>query len=416
MARGGAAKAGIGAVRWPADAQTRRLVHYCAFNGTAASVAAVMLIALRVWLIHSDWLYVLAAVLAVFLVTLVAAVHRLGRGQTSAGVVLIAVGNWTAMLPITLLVPYTLTILPLAALLPALLAIPHLDRRGVQAMFATTVFVVASLSLLGRLQRGAALEARTPEWALAAAQVVFVPSVAGLAAYVSFKNISALRSRAEALRVSRARLVGAAVRERRRIERDLHDGAQQFLVAAAMQIKVAQRTATDPTRPLNTLLNQTAEMIQNAVTELCDLAHGIYPSQLASHGLEAALRTTAQQCPLPVTVTTHAVARYPLDVETNVYFTCLEAIQNAVKHAGPDAEITITLDGSHGLTITITDTGPGADPHTLRTGHGITNMTDRIGAIGGTLTTTTTSTGTGVHIHTHIPRVSLLAPAGVPPT
>jgi len=202
--------------------------------------------------------------------------------------------------------------------------------------------------------------------------------------------------------VSRARLVASAEQERRRIERDLHDGAQQHLVAAAMQLKVAQRAAGDTTKPLAPLLEQAADTIQHAATDLRDLAHGIYPPELAEHGLEAALRTAARTSSLPVAITTHAVGRYPPEIETNLYFTCLEAIQNAAKHAGPHATITITLDGSHGLTTTITDTGHGTDPHTLLTGHGITNMTDRIGAIGGTLTPTTTP-GHGVHIHTYIP-------------
>jgi signal transduction histidine kinase len=186
----------------------------------------------------------------------------------------------------------------------------------------------------------------------------------------------------------------------RRFERDLHDGAQQHLVAAAMQLRVIQRLATDPARPIDQLITQVADGLQQTIGELRNLAHGIYPPQLTELGLEAALRAAAVECPLPVTLHAQAVDRYPPEVETNVYFACLEAMQNAVKHAGPDAAITIDLDGRHGLTIDITDTGTHTE--TLHAGHGITNMADRIGAIGGTLTVHTPP-HSGVHLHAHIP-------------
>jgi signal transduction histidine kinase len=202
------------------------------------------------------------------------------------------------------------------------------------------------------------------------------------------------------LRESRARLVASTDRERRRIERDLHDGAQQHLVAAAVQLRLIQRLAERP-RPVGPLVAQAGESLQQAIGELRDLSHGIYPPQLTEHGLVPALRAAALSCPLPVRITAEGLGRYPPEVETNIYFSCIEAIQNSVKHAGPDAAIAIHLDGRHGLSVDITDTGRGADPAALPAGHGITNIADRVGAIGGTLTIDT-SPGHGLHIHAEL--------------
>jgi signal transduction histidine kinase len=203
---------------------------------------------------------------------------------------------------------------------------------------------------------------------------------------ISMLNYLILAAGARAVRESRARLVASTDQERQRIERDLHDGAQQHLVAAAMQLRVIQRLADDPIKPVGPLLTQASDGLHRAMVELRDLAHGIYPAQLTDHGLEAALRAAVLDCPLPVDIHARDLTRCPADIETNAYFACIEAIQNATKHAGPNATIRIDLDGRHGLSIDITDTGPGASLQTLRAGHGITNITDRIAAIGGTLT------------------------------
>jgi Histidine kinase len=138
-------------------------------------------------------------------------------------------------------------------------------------------------------------------------------------------------------------------------------GPSSIWVAAAMQLRVIQRLATDPSRPVEHLVTQVADGLQQAIAELRNLAHGIYPPQLAELGLEAALRAAAVECPLPVT-------------------------------------ITVDLDGRHGLMIDITDTGPRNHPQgpSRRARH---HQHDRpYRAVGGTLTV-----HTGVHLHAHIP-------------
>jgi len=129
------------------------------------------------------------------------------------------------------------------------------------------------------------------------------------------------------------------------------------------------------------------------VQELRDLAHGIYPPVLMDRGLVAALESAAARSTLPVAVVTAGdVGRFPQDVEAAVYFCCLEALQNAAKHAGEDATVTVTLerrtdgDGADHLAFAVVDDGPGFDAHGIAgRGHGFVNMSDRLGAIGGTV-------------------------------
>jgi signal transduction histidine kinase len=144
-------------------------------------------------------------------------------------------------------------------------------------------------------------------------------------------------------------------------------------------------------------LDQLIGEAQDAAGELRDLAHGIYPPELTQHGLTHALRVAAVRAPLPTTVQAQQVGRYRADVEATVYFCCLEALQNAAKHAGPGATVSVTLDGRNDLRFEVRDTGRGIDPFEPP-GQGLQNMHDRVGALGGTLTIATrpgtTITGT----------------------
>jgi signal transduction histidine kinase len=207
------------------------------------------------------------------------------------------------------------------------------------------------------------------------------------------ESLRELQVRADELRASRARVVAAADAERRKIERNLHDGAQQHLVALAVTVRLAQQLAeTDPGQARE-LLEQLGHDLQDAVQELRDLAHGIYPPVLMDRGLVAALESAAARAPMPVEVVTHGdVGRFPQEVEAAVYFCCLEALQNAGKHAGERAAATVTIgrdagaDGRDVVAFTVADDGAGFDPAgSAGRGHGFVNMSDRLGAIGGTV-------------------------------
>jgi signal transduction histidine kinase len=207
------------------------------------------------------------------------------------------------------------------------------------------------------------------------------------------ESLRELQLRAEELRASRARVVAAADAERRKIERNLHDGAQQHLVALAVTVRLAQQlAATDPDQARE-LLEQLGHDLQDAVQELRDLAHGIYPPVLMDRGLVSALESAAARAALPVEVAADGdVGRFPQEVEAAVYFCCLEALQNAGKHAGEGATATVTVgrdvgaDGRDTVTFTVADDGAGFDPAgSAGRGHGFVNMSDRLGAIGGTV-------------------------------
>jgi signal transduction histidine kinase len=198
-------------------------------------------------------------------------------------------------------------------------------------------------------------------------------------------SLEELQRRNAELQASRARIVTAADESRRAIERDLHDGAQQHLVALAVKIGLAKVVAQADPAALPGLLDQLRADAQTAIGAVRELAHGIYPPLLRDRGLGEALRTAATRSPLTCAVEVDLPGRYPPDIEACVYFCCLEAIQNAGKHAGAGAEILVQVDGtSEGLRFSVRDDGAGFSAED-GAGHGFVNMRDRLGAVGGEL-------------------------------
>lgn len=199
-------------------------------------------------------------------------------------------------------------------------------------------------------------------------------------------SLEQLRLQALELRASRSRIVAAADDERRRIERNLHDGAQQYLVAVAVKARLAQKLATkDPSRSAE-LVEELATDVGTALEELRTLAHGIYPPLLSSGGLSAALAAACRRAALPAELETQILGRYPPEVETAVYFCCLEALQNAGKYAGAVASVSVRIwEEAGGLCFEIGDNGAGFDVAVRGAGAGLVNMSDRVGAVGGTV-------------------------------
>jgi signal transduction histidine kinase len=229
-------------------------------------------------------------------------------------------------------------------------------------------------------------------------------------------SLDEVRRQAEELRASRARVVAAADAARRQIERNLHDGAQQHLVALAVNIRlVSQLAAADPAAAKE-MLDQLGRDVQNAVEELRSLAHGIYPPLLVDRGLPEALRAAAGRAALPTDVVADGIGRYPQAVEAAVYFCCLEALQNAGKHAGEGASATVRVWEEEGaLLFQVSDDGAGFDPAARSSpGAGFVNMGDRVGAIGGSVDVAS-SPGEGTRISGRIPLVDS-AGAPAPPS
>jgi len=216
-------------------------------------------------------------------------------------------------------------------------------------------------------------------------------------------SLDELQVRNTQLVASRARIVAAADESRRRIERNLHDGAQQHLVAMAVKLGLARQLLDADTATAATMLEELRDDAQVTLSELRELAHGIYPPLLRTRGLPEALQAAANRASLPTTVVAENLPRFDPDVEAAVYFCCLEAIQNAGKHAGEDARITVSVEHVDGeLRFSVRDDGAGFDPVTAVSGQGFINMGDRLGAFGGTLNVQS-EPGAGTTVEGRIP-------------
>ena len=289
-------------------------------------------------------------------------------------------------------------------LLPPIWAEPYVRDQRLRTFAIITAGCAVALALSARLQD--ILQIRSA--ASAAEDIVVIIIIITLAimavlkllivwhngadlrtiAGAACRNLAALRvseqmraEHAAELAALRARLVTVAATERRRLERDLHDGAQQHLVALAVLIQLARNSQGSHS---DLLLVEASGVLKTAIDEIRRIARGIYPPLLVGGGLAEALPAAAKHAALPVCVSVQDLDRYPAPIEAALYHCCTEALQNAAKHGGPGATATITARGDDSaITLTVSDTGGGFD--TATTGTGLTNMRDRLEAIGGTL-------------------------------
>jgi signal transduction histidine kinase len=195
-----------------------------------------------------------------------------------------------------------------------------------------------------------------------------------------------LQSSLGELEDSRHRLAAAADLERSRIERDLHDGAQQRLIKIRIELSLIEDQIVSDPAGAAAAIRAAGDDLEAALDELRSLAHGVYPSLLSDRGLEDALRSVAADSPLPVEFDFAGISRLPREIETAVYFTCVEALQNAIKHADGATRVWITLHQNHALDLAVRDDGPGFDGTERNGGRGLRNMRDRVEAVGGRLT------------------------------
>jgi signal transduction histidine kinase len=187
------------------------------------------------------------------------------------------------------------------------------------------------------------------------------------------------------LRASRARILAAADDERRRIERDLHDGGQQRLVALRIRLQLAEELMKQDPTQARAMLHLLGGEVDAALDELRSLAAGVYPSLLAARGLADAIRTAAMQSPVPALVEVDGADRYSQEIETAAYFCCIEALQNVAKHAPDATSVSISLSRNGDLGFEVRDDGPGFPVADGIAGHGLVNMRDRMAAVGGEL-------------------------------
>jgi signal transduction histidine kinase len=207
-----------------------------------------------------------------------------------------------------------------------------------------------------------------------------------------------LVERAAELKASRRRLIETQDAERRRLERDLHDGAQQHLVALTVNLRLAQTLSSSAPARAAALLGLQAGAATVAIETLSSLSRGIYPSLLSEQGLVAALRSAVATSAIPVTITADHMVRLASTVEAALYFCCMEAVQNAAKHSGGSTLLVRLSDDAGTSRLVVTDDGDGFDcSGGQSTGAGLANMRDRLDAVGGVLIVTSLP-GTGTTV------------------
>jgi signal transduction histidine kinase len=211
-----------------------------------------------------------------------------------------------------------------------------------------------------------------------------------------------LRARLDDLRAAQKRLVTAQDAERKRLERNIHDGAQQQLVALAVKLKLADALVDRSPEKAHEALAQLQADTTQALEDLRDLARGIYPPLLADEGLGAALSAQARRAAIPIDVDVVVERRYSTEVEAAVYFSCLEALQNTVKYADASRATVRVSDERSDLVFEVSDDGHGFDPTENGRGTGLRGIADRLGALDGSMEVVS-APGHGTTVRGHVP-------------
>ncbi len=400
-----------------------RLKRFVLVDIAACASGVIAVLSVHIFVVESGWLLVLAALVGATGAVLAASLITLRRGFTELTVAIIAAANWAVSPTVVAIATFAMPVLIMASLLPAVLAIAYVPRTRHRAYVIASVITSVSVVALALLQDFSHLTRDLPLWVTELVPIAATPLMSGIIAFIALQNAhilersldaalvankaldesrEAIAHQAEALRASRARVVAAGDRERRRIERDLHDGAQQHLIGISLHIADLREHTTDS--GLKVALDETRLRVRAAASELRDLAHGVYPAVLAAHGLAAALDSALEKCPMKVRASLATHARFPSDVEEAVYFTCLEAIQNAIKHAGRSAQLIVSLaSDDQVLRFEVTDDGDGFDIERVAGVGGLQNMADRIGAVGGSLAVRSSMGAGGTSIIGSIP-------------
>lgn len=374
---------------------------------TAFTAAALMLPISLVW-VSSPSLRALTAVVALSGVMMIAGLRPLGRGEVGRAVAWWAAANWSIAVVAAAGATFAWPLMMLAAMLPAMLATATASGRMLVAYVGISVAVCTAVVLLGVLQDLTDITAATPVVLQHAVLVLFTPALAAIIGLVMLQNSLRLQAalteamraqgdlleQAAELRRSRARVVAATDRERQRIERDLHDGAQQRLISIGIGLAAARAMCrTDPDLAVAEI-DDLRGQLHVAHDEVRSLAQGVYPPVLTEHGLVEALRSAADRYPLPLTLDISEIGRQRPDLEASLYFCCLEALQNAAKHSHAEHVVLTLRQRADEIWFRVEDDGIGFD--TSLRDHGLVHLHDRLGASGGEVSVTSSSRGTVV--------------------
>ncbi len=288
---------------------------------------------------------------------------------------------------------------PVGEMRPVASTADQLPEAGVDLAAPTVFPVTADGALVGALEvikpKGTSLS--TQERALMADLVGSAGAV-----FANRRLNESLTLKVREIEMSRSRLVEAEDHERRRLEHELNESAQQAILALKVNVGIARRKAADKaSEALVGLLGTLEDETQSALEEVRNLAKGIYPPVLESDGLGAAVSALAAGSPIEVQVIRDGVGRYSREIEAAVYFNISEALTNAVKHAEPPIRVELSQENGL-LRFTVADSGPGFDLATVVRGSGLENLQDRIDAVGGRMSITSTP-GSGTRVLGEIP-------------
>jgi signal transduction histidine kinase len=411
----------------PAAELERSLGRFITFDQTCCLAAVGVMASVYAGLHRTPYLLVLIVIVGVAGAVMGLGRRPLARGDLEGAVLWVAGANWAVAVGATAVATFCVPITAVAAILPSVLAVPYVGERALRRISIISMGAAVAVVAVGTLQDFSGMTGELQPWLPPAVLLAFVPFVTGLVVMVSAHNSARigraldetldanrrLRSSEADLRQSRARLVVATDRARQRIARDLHDGAQQHLIALSLRIQRARRRMSDDD-PAKHALAEMAGEVAASLASLRELAHGVYPAVLTDRGLAEALIELAARTPGCRFTERSPVPRGSLGVEASVYWCCTEAVQNFVKHAGDAAQLHLTLstDENGDLLFEAHDDGAGFDPADATQGQGLVNMADRIGAVGGELTIVA-ARGRGVHLRGHVPSHAFGPPSSV---
>src|SRR6056297_349895 len=377
----------------------------------------VFAVAYRSW-----WAAVLAGCIALVIPFRWMAAPCFRRGDLRRGILWANLGSWYLLFPLVLIVPETLPIAIQNVIGPVVLAATYLERRFVRRLVPVTVMIAIAITFIAFTSDGVGLDELIPRPVFLGVLLAYVGAnlllVMGDIQELNLVHLRSLqravrqnrqlRAAEQALRDSRRRLLVAADDERVRLERDLHDGAQQRLVSLSMQLRLAAELAEEGAAPTSDALMAMHREATGAVEELRDLAQGVYPARLHELGLARALHGVARRSSTPIEIRDSSTVEIDGSTKVALYFVCVEAIQNAVKHGDADTTITISMSEEDGdFVLVVMDDGPGFDIDEHTESRGLLNMADRVGAIGGDLSirsdSATSETGTGTTVTARVP-------------
>lgn len=382
-----------------------RLRNVILADAVLAFAAGCFTVAMSLTVVRIGWLLAIGLFVVLTSLVIASAILPLRRNRVFESVMIFAVANWVVAIAAAAVATFAWPLQMVSCLLPSLVAASFVAADRLWWFVVPSFFVSAAVVAAGVLQDFTGLTDEVPEWLQTGILLVAAPGFGAVMVFVALQHHfnlthaleeerilrADLAVQTDELRRSRQRVVAATDRERRRIERDLHDGAQSRLVGINLQLARVRTELRTDVDAADDGLAAVRQEVQRAHAELRDLAHGLYPSVLTQHGLAAAIEAAADRSPTPVRLDIGAVGRLPADREAAVYFCLLEALHNADKYAqASTVEIRLrrTGDGDAAVVVfEVVDDGVGFDVVAARLdgGQGLTNLADRLGAVSGTL-------------------------------